>query len=45
MGIAHYVPYGEQLVIGSRRRRHQGQAEIWRTIAPHNHLAVTLAIS
>ena len=40
MGNAHYVPYGEQLVMGSWRRRHQGQAEIRRAYAPHYELAI-----
>src|SRR5213082_2512696 len=45
MGTAHYVSYGEQLVMESWRRRHQGQAEILRTCAPHYDLAMSSAIS
>src|SRR5947209_1553058 len=40
MGVAHYLPYGEQLVMGSWRRRHQGRAEIRRSYTPHYELAI-----
>src|SRR5207248_11579879 len=40
MGNAHYLPYGEQLVMGSWRRHHHGRAEIRRAYAPHYELAI-----
>src|SRR5690349_2191716 len=43
--ILQFLPYGEQLVMESWRRRHQGQAEILRTCAPHYDLAKSSAIS
>src|SRR5437762_3332800 len=40
MGNAHYLPYGEQLVMGSWRRHHHGRTEIRRAYAPHYELAI-----